>query len=128
MLEQVVIEPVMNQWRINTAQGLIETASTAYMKMYKLYRKITELQNSSFTGEDLEGLKEDINNVEGMIQDSRSQLGDRTPVMVTSGHPSNSSSPWDSKAIERKMKFMIALDNLNLDLADIQEDLKRVTN
>ena len=34
----------------------------------------------------------------------------------------------DSKAIENKVKFKVALDNLRFDLTDLQEDLDRVTS
>ena len=41
--------------------------------MYKLYSKIQSLQDVSITGDDLESLKADLDDVRGMMHESRRQ-------------------------------------------------------
>ena len=73
-LEQIVVTPTMNSKRIHTARGLVEVANTAYLKMYKLYIKVTELKDPTISGDDLDSMKGDVDDVRGTLHDSRTEL------------------------------------------------------
>ena len=70
-MDRIGITPTMSQGFVEGAHGLIEMANKAYLRMYKLYSKIQSLQDVSLTGDDLESLKADLDDVRGMIHDSR---------------------------------------------------------
>ena len=128
LLEQIVVTPTMNPRRISSARELVEAANVAYMKMYRAYNRIVDLEDPTITGDDLEKLKGDLDDVKGTLHDSRTQLDDKSPTLQAAG-PSDAPPPLNySKSIENKMRLKVALDNLDLDLADLQEDVKRVPN
>ena len=49
MLYRIVITSTMSQRFVEVAQGLIEMANKAYLRIYKLYSKIQSLQDVSIT-------------------------------------------------------------------------------
>ena len=125
-LEQIVVTPTMNSKRIHTARGLVEVANTAYLKMYKLYIKVTELKDPTISGDDLDSMKGDVDDVRGTLHDSRTELDDRSASLAANGQPDVPAQ--DSKSALNKMKFKVALENLTLDLTDVQEDINKVPN
>ena len=78
----------------------------------------------------MDSLKGDFDDVRGRLNDCSDQLTAMVPATAATGPPPTSSpdpthqgTSRDSKGIETKIKFKVALDNLRLDLADLQEDL-----
>ena len=55
-------------------------------------------------------------------------MDDKSPTSHGTGPPDISAPMHHSKSIETKMRLKVALDNLAVDLADIQEDINKVDN
>ena len=138
LLELIETTPTMSPTLLQMAKDQISAATDAYVSMAQLRTQIEGLNDVSISGDDMDELKGDLDDVKAMIRNCNREVAGGTPIvaaptapaMPPASHPEprHQKVMMENRTKEEKRKLKVALDNLNLDLTALKEDFMKVTN
>ena len=101
LLELIETSTTMSPGLVQSAKEQISTASEAYVSMAQLQTQIESLNDISITGDDMDNLKGDLDDIKGMICSCTREVSGGTPMVAAPIAPALPPTPHPNPDTKR---------------------------